>query len=61
MLYDLGYFALLLSFILALYAACAAVFGAQSKRPQFVDSARNAAIIVLNLNASISSVARLIV
>lgn len=49
MLYDLGYFALLLSFILGLYAASAAVFGAQSKRPQFVDSARNAAIIVFPL------------
>jgi len=49
MLYDLGYFALLISFLLALYAAAAAVFGAQSQRPAFVESARNAALAVFPL------------
>jgi cytochrome c-type biogenesis protein CcmF len=49
MLYDLGYFALLISFVLAIYAAGAAVFGAQSKRAQYVESARNAALIVFPL------------
>jgi len=49
MLYDLGYFALLISFVLALYAAGAAVFGAQSQRVQFIESARNAALLVFPL------------
>ncbi|HLB46589.1 MAG TPA: heme lyase CcmF/NrfE family subunit [Anaerolineales bacterium] len=49
MLYDLGYFALLISFVLAIYAASAAVFGAQSKRTQYIESARNAALIVFPL------------
>ena len=49
MLYDFGYFALLNSFALAIYAAGAAVFGAQSRRAQFVESARNAALLVFPL------------
>ncbi len=49
MLYDLGYFALLISFLLALYAAATAAFGAQSQRPAFVESARNAALAVFPL------------
>ena len=49
MLYDLGYFALVIAFALALYAAAAGVFGAQTKRPQFIESARNAALVVFLL------------
>jgi cytochrome c-type biogenesis protein CcmF len=49
MLYDLGYFALLISFVLALYSAAAAVFGAQTKRAEFIESARNAALVVFPL------------
>ncbi len=49
MLYDLGYFALLISFLLAIYAAGVAVFGAQSQRMPFVESARNAALLVFPL------------
>ncbi len=49
MLYDLGYFALLIAFILAVYSAAAGVFGAQTKRLQFVESARNAALVVFVL------------
>ncbi len=46
MLYDLGYFALLMAFLLANYAAAAAVFGAQTKRLAFVESARRAALVI---------------
>ncbi len=49
MLYDLGYFTLLISFGLAIYAAGAAVYGAQSKRSQFIESARNAALLIFPL------------
>src|SRR3990172_267942 len=49
MLYDLGYFALLIAFVLANYAAAAAVFGAQTKRLAFVESARNAALLIVPL------------
>src|SRR3990172_1687314 len=49
MLYDVGYLALLISFLLALYAAGAAVFGGQAQRPAFVGSARNAALVVFPL------------
>ena len=56
MLYDIGYFALLLSFLLALYAAGAAAYGAQAERsggsagrPYLVESARNAALAAFPL------------
>src|SRR5512134_3335059 len=49
MLYDFGYFALLISFVLSIYASAVAVYGAQSKRFEFVESARNAALLVFPL------------
>lgn len=42
---NLGYAALLLTFILALYSAAAAAFGQRRNRPDLVESARNASLM----------------
>ena len=49
MAYDLGYFALLLAFLLAIYAAAAAVLGGQTGRAALVESARNATLAIFSL------------
>jgi cytochrome c-type biogenesis protein CcmF len=45
MVANIGYFALVLAFVVALYGAGAAAFGALRGRPAFVDSARHALLL----------------
>lgn len=42
MIANVGYFSLVLAFLVALYSAGAAAYGAQRRRPEFVESARRA-------------------
>lgn len=49
MLADIGYFALVIAFIVSLYAVVAAGVGSWQKRPLFIASARNATIATLPL------------
>jgi cytochrome c-type biogenesis protein CcmF len=49
MIVDLGFFALLLAFVLALYASAAAVFGSLRKQLRWVASARSAALLAFPL------------
>lgn len=49
MLANVGFFALLLTFLVALYGAAAAAFGAQRDRPAWVESARQAMLLTFPL------------
>ena len=49
MLANAGFFALLLTFLVALYGAAAAAFGAQRDRPAWVESARQAMLLTFPL------------
>lgn len=49
MLADLGYAALFIAFLAACYAAVAAYHGIHSKQPRWVESARNASLIIFPL------------
>ena len=49
MLNDIGFFALAIAFGLAVYACVAALYGGWKARPQWVESARNASILIFPL------------
>ena len=49
MLVDIGLIALTIAFLLSLYATFAALYGGQSAKPIWVDSARNASLLVFPL------------
>jgi hypothetical protein len=56
---NIGYFALVITFVTALYGAGAAFYGATQRKPAFVESARHAMILTFPL-LSISSIAIII-
>jgi cytochrome c-type biogenesis protein CcmF len=56
---NLGYFTLVLTFIVALYAAGAALYGATQRKPAWVESARRAMVLTFPL-ASIGVIALII-
>lgn len=57
MIADIGLFALVIAFALAVYASVASVYGGRRNRPAWVASARNASILVfLLLTISVASV-----
>ncbi|MFO7678960.1 MAG: heme lyase CcmF/NrfE family subunit [Chloroflexota bacterium] len=49
MIADLGYFALLIAFVVSIYAALASWYGGRQDDPRWVESARNAVILILPL------------
>lgn len=49
MIPEIGYFALILALVTAVYTAAAAAYGNRTKNPQWVESARNATIITFPL------------
>lgn len=49
MITDLGYGTLALTFLLALYGILAAIWGVQKRRPDWIDSARNAMLLTFPL------------
>lgn len=49
MLADIGLFAVVIAFLLSIYATIASFYGGQRERPTLVESARNAAILVFPL------------
>ena len=49
MLADIGYFSLLLAFLAAIYSALAAWYGSRTAKPKWVESGRNATIIIFFL------------
>ncbi|MCP4358132.1 MAG: heme lyase CcmF/NrfE family subunit [Chloroflexi bacterium] len=49
MIPDIGYAALGLSFLIAIYAAVSAWYGNRTNQPRWVESARNASIVILPL------------
>lgn len=49
MLTDLGYGALAITFLLAVYGILAAIWGVRTRRPDWVDSARNAMLLTFPL------------
>ncbi|TFH37526.1 MAG: heme lyase CcmF/NrfE family subunit [Anaerolineales bacterium] len=49
MIANVGYFALIITFIAALYGAGAAAYGAMKRRPDFVESARHAMLLTFPL------------
>src|SRR4030066_1207189 len=49
MLADIGLFAVVIAFLLAVYATFASFYGGQRKRPAWVESARNAAVLLFPL------------
>jgi cytochrome c-type biogenesis protein CcmF len=56
---NIGYFTLVITFLVALYAVGAAIFGASQRKPSFVESARQAMILTFPL-LSISCLAIII-
>ncbi|MBT3240960.1 MAG: heme lyase CcmF/NrfE family subunit [Chloroflexi bacterium] len=46
---NIGYGALVLTFIVSLYAIGAAIYGERNKKPRWVDSARNAMVLIFPL------------
>jgi cytochrome c biogenesis factor len=51
MLADLGYTAILIAFFAAVYAAFAAYYGVRTKQTRWVESGRNAMLIIFPLVA----------
>ena len=49
MLADIGYFSLLFAFLAAIYSVFAAWYGSRTAKPAWVESARNATIIIFFL------------
>ncbi|HEX9388488.1 MAG TPA: hypothetical protein VF918_19340, partial [Anaerolineales bacterium] len=49
MLVEIGLIALTIAFLLSLYATFASLYGGQSTKPIWVDSARNASLLVFPL------------
>jgi cytochrome c-type biogenesis protein CcmF len=49
MITDLGYGTLALTFLLSIYGILAAVWGVQQRRPDWIDSARNAMLLTFPL------------
>jgi cytochrome c-type biogenesis protein CcmF len=56
---NIGYFVLVLAFLIAIYGAVSAAFGATKRRPEWVESARRAMLLTFPL-ISISSIALII-
>jgi cytochrome c-type biogenesis protein CcmF len=46
---NVGYFALIITFLAALYGAGAATYGARKRRPEFVESSRQAMLLTFPL------------
>lgn len=59
MIGNIGYFTLVITFVMALYGTGAAIYGARQRRPAFVESARQAMILTFPL-LSISCIAIII-
>ncbi|MGD8822192.1 MAG: heme lyase CcmF/NrfE family subunit [Anaerolineales bacterium] len=59
MVANIGYFVLVLAFLIAIYGAVSAAFGATKRRPEWVESARRAMLLTFPL-ISISSIALII-